>query len=224
MTYLFERNFDEELALEAKGSTPGEGVLAESHVHLQNNLEAVRSEAFEAGHSQGVLDGRAALEAEQHSSQSTSLDVIARQCEALCQGAAQHRDALEADMVAFALSTCEKVFPELIDSRSTERAAAEIKRFLSLAMGSPRLRIQMSEKTFEEHGPAIQAALAGQSSSTAIEILADQDLADGEARMEWQNGTMEYSFERLCNTVLGALRGVQAADTNNEISGRLSDV
>ncbi len=224
MTYLFERNFDEEMTLEAKTNVPGNGMLAESHTRAQNDLDLARSEAFEAGHRQGMLDGRAAFEADQQSGQTNALDTIARHCETLCQDAATHRDALETDMVAFALSACEKVFPELILSRSSERAAAEIKRFLTLAMGSPKLRIRMSESTFEEHGSAIEAALSLQSSTTAIEISTDQELADGDARMEWQNGTMEYSFERLCNTVLSALRSVQITDTKHEISGRPADV
>ena len=224
MTFVFDRNFDEELLREAIVIGDGVAGAEERDALLRDAEDRARQEGFEAGRQVGHAEGRAELEAQHFASRDAALRAIVKGCEALCKEAENHRRTLESDMIDFALTTCEKVLPELIRSQSSDRVVAEIRRYLSLAMGSPKLTISMSEAAFEEHGATLEQALVEQAATTAIKIAVDDELAVGDARMEWQNGTMQYSFERICGAVLNALRSVRHDHSEITENGRIANV
>ncbi len=224
MTYFFERNFDEErmraaIAVGQNGDAP-----QADDTLFRNAEERARQHGFDDGYQQGRLDGRAELEGEQATEQDTVLGHLAKCCETLCGDAEKHRHVLEQEMLEFATRACEKVLPELIQSQSSDRVFAEIRRHVRLAMGSPKLTVTISEATHEKHGAKLEAALKTGSSTTVIELLVDDQLAEGDGRMAWQNGMMEYSYERICASVLDALRSVRKAASQPKKERKLEDV
>jgi flagellar assembly protein FliH len=125
-------------------------------------------------------------------------------------------------MLDFALATCERIMPELLRTRSADRAAAEVRRCLSIAMGSPRIRIFLSRPVLDLHGKGIEEAILGRHAGTVVELAADPALAPGDARVEWDNGVMEYSFGRIAEQVLDALRRTRPLPADGLADGRLA--
>lgn len=211
MTYFFERNFDEERMCTAIATGQnGDSVQADDTL-LRDADDRVRQQGFDDGYRQGRVDGRAELELERAAEQDTALSELAKCCATLCGDAEKHRQALEQEMLEFATRACEKVLPDLIQAQSSDRVFAEIRRHLRFAMGSPKLTVKISEATHQNHGAKLEAVLKTSAATTEIELSVDDQLAEGDARMAWQNGMMEYSYERVCASVLDALRSVRKA-------------
>ena len=211
MTYFFERNFDEErMRTGIAIGQNGDAVQADDTL-LRDADERARQQGFDDGYRQGLLDGRAELEVERAAEKDKALGQLAKCCETLCGDAENHRQVLEQEMLEFATRACEKVLPDLIQAQSSDRVFAEIRRHLRLAMGSPKLTVKISEATYQKHGAKLEAALKTSASTTEIELSVDDQLAEGDARMAWQNGMMEYNYERVCASVLDALRSVRKA-------------
>lgn len=205
MTYFFERNFDQERMRAGLSVGPNGDAFETDETLSRDAKEQARQHGYDDGYKQGRLDGRAELQGEKLVEEEMALGKISKCCETLYRDAERHRQTLEQEMLEFATQACEKVLPHFIHSQSSDRVLAEIRRHLRLAMGSPKLTVTISEATRERYGAKLEVALKTGSSTTEIEILVDDQLAEGDARMEWQNGMMEYSYERVCASVLDAL-------------------
>ena len=46
-----------------------------------------------------------------------------------------------------------------------------------------------------------------------IDVIADPDMTLGDARVEWDNGFMQYSFDTICNRILKSLRAAAVLST-----------
>ncbi|MDG4648635.1 FliH/SctL family protein [Roseibacterium sp. SDUM158017] len=221
MTYIFDRNFDVE-----RDGEPRQAPCAARPMFTEDDLRAAerlaRAEGFEAGRSRGRTEAEAEAGAARAQERQDALLAIAGQVETFCRDAAGHRAALECQMLDFAIATCERLIPELLRTRSVDRAAAEVKRCLSLAIGSPRIRIFLSRAVLDLHGAAIEKAILERDEGTKVELAADPALADGDARVEWDNGVMEYSFGRIAEQVLDALHRTRPLPAEGIADGRLA--
>ena len=210
MTFLFDRNFDEEIAHGiALIDDQGDPHAAQSM--SRDAEQRALSDAFEKGKKVGLAAGRVEAETELSESRQLALDVLANRFAELTGSAAAHRSALERQMLDFVLETCERVFPELIDSVSSERAIAQIRRCITLAIGRPGLTVFLAEDTLKALRLDLEATFMSEKSQSKIEFKVDPALSAGDARMEWENGAMHYSFHRICTGILETLRNARRA-------------
>lgn len=205
MTRLFQRDFDAELEAEA---------LAAAHEracrYTQEEYDAALAAAVEFGRADGRAQGHAEGLAEAHASlasrQVEALEALRPQVAQMLEDRLAHHDALERHIVAFTLEVAEKVLPEFISARSPLAAAAQARRAIGLAFASPRLRIRLSQAARDILAPELEALVADRLAPGQLDVAADPALADGEARVIWEDGFMDYSFERVCARILAVLR------------------
>ena len=55
----------------------------------------------------------------------------------------------------------------------------------------------------------------------ALELQADPDLHVGDARMEWDHGSLDYGFQKICDRLLAELRDThkRAIDAQKDKDG-----
>ncbi|RVV96877.1 hypothetical protein EKE94_16155 [Mesobaculum littorinae] len=204
---VFQRDFDLERAEEE-----ARRVHDARARHTPEELEEAVARAYRAGHAAGKEVGRTEGRDETRQTllarHAEAISAIQPQVDALLAGTAEHRAALEAQVLDFTVSVCEKVFPELIDHRARDRALQQIERTIRYALGSPVLRITLAPAARDALGPQIEAIVAETLIGT-LDLSADPDLAEGDARMTWDNGFMEYSFAEICDRILDAVRDRQ---------------
>lgn len=207
MTYIFNRDFDAERDRERDG---GDAAPAPRPMFTEEDLRSAErlacAEGFETGRERGRTEALAEAEAARASERQEALLALAGRVEVFCAEAAAHRAALENQMIEFALMACERVLPELMRTHSKDRAAAEVRRCLSLIMCSPTIRVFLSRGALETHRPAIEDALRDRHDGTQLELAADPELVDGDARVEWDSGVMDYSFGQITEQLLEALK------------------
>ena len=206
---FFDRNFDSETL--PRDAVPAAPIVAETdQSDVVNAKEQGHAEGYEQGFSAGRLEGEKAAEATIGDRHVAALENIGTSLNALLSDSAEHRAELAQQLFEFALQTCERVLPEALTTSAKQRSVLAIQRCVRRLAGTSELRIAVSETTLRTHQADIEAALDQQRGSTKVELVADPNLEDGDARVEWLNGSMEYSFARICQTILQAVRAAAA--------------
>jgi flagellar assembly protein FliH len=223
VSYVFDRDFDRELDHERQ-----EAERRARACYTPEDLEAAladaRAAAFAEGHAAGRAEGIAESRASSEALRAEALGALVPQLERLIGEGDRHRAALEAQVLDFTLSVCEQVFPEVLRSRSQDRALDRVKRTIGLALGSACLRIMLSERALPLLRPGIEQAARDIGLKARVELAADPALSEGEVRMEWDNGFMEYSFAGVCDRILSALRQARAGSSETILSGSDANV
>lgn len=203
MKHVFDRDFDLE-AEEPNHASEQEAYYSAEDVNMA--VDQALREGFETGHAEGWREAEAALAESQGKRDQELIEGLSQQIGSLIDDADTRAEALERQALAFVLAVAEKIAPELIARRSSDRVEAEIRSAIALAVGTSRLRISLPPALLERAGDTIEGAAVTAGHKGRIEVVADTTLVSGEARVEWDNGFMEYSFSTICDRILTGLR------------------
>lgn len=180
-------------------------VFSFTEEELGKLLADARAQGAEQGHAAGLTAGRLEAQGEHQVLATAALNDLRDQMSVFITQDAQRRLELESDLVDMVLDICERVVPDLLKSFSTEQVQARLKDAMHIGKGQTTLSMRLSPAT-EAALSSDLIALANEDSTTNLNIAADPDLKDGEARMSWDNGFMKYSLNNVCSEVLDALR------------------
>ncbi|MEL6312492.1 MAG: FliH/SctL family protein [Pseudomonadota bacterium] len=202
MTGIFERNFDQELM---QGAPLAAASLAADSLALEKMKKHLQDEAYTNGFRAGEAEARQEAEANLSNRQQAALETLVNSLAELRDETDAHRQAVEHQLLEFALNTCELVLPEVLSATSKRRVVDQIKRCITLAGGVSTLTVTVSETVMRDHGAEL-ANLGGSGEGTRITVQADPSMEDGDARVAWQHGSMTYSLPRITQSILGAVR------------------
>ena len=194
------RNFDD------NGSTSAHDPDQPSREDVAKLVAKAREEGRISGYLAGAEDGRNEMLRTTQATQAEIWDNLARQLADLAATSAAQQEALVGQIVGFTLQTCEIVFPELIETMSVARVRKMALQSLKMAIGSTRIQVRLSPATLAEVGPELQARASYYRCANALDLKADPDLADGDARMTWDHGSLDYGFRKICDRLLTELR------------------
>lgn len=208
MNHVFTRDFDLELARE---NQEARRIARACHTpeELQAAVSAAKAEGFADGLVAGHADGLAAAATADDAQKVAALKALQPQITTLVEEADAHRAALEAQLLDFAVSVCEQVFPELLRHRAHDRALAQVRRALAVGLGSPTLQISLSADALTLLRPDLDSAIHEIGLQGRVEMRADTNLAAGDVRVTWDSGFLEYSFTSICDRILQALRAAR---------------
>jgi len=192
MQFVFERDFDGERELRARRSDVRIGA-----VYTEEEYRA----AVEAAQAQAYEDGRTAgrTEAAMASAQSDQ----ERQISAL--------ETLEAQMLDFVLSVFVRVAPQVVETQARAQVEREVDNAIRMALGSAILRVFFAPSAHKEGEAQVQRTARLQGYAGRVEVSPDPELAEGDVRVEWDHGVMRYSFNDICQRILGALGAAKDA-------------
>lgn len=222
MINLFLRNFDAETeaAEPALTAVPAEPAAEPPRLYAQDELDRLlaeaRATALAEGRAVGATQAKAEAEASQQARAAETLEAIRAQLSDLVAQDDVRRRDMERDLVDLLLDVGERAVPDLLDAYSADLALARIRAGYRMASGSPRLTIRVSPGTEAAIGAEIAVLDQGGSAGRLSEVIADPSMRDGDARLEWENGFLDYSLDRVCNELLDALR-VAAGKMKNDL-------
>lgn len=205
MSLVFNRNFDLELAREDQ-QTNRIARMCHTPEDLAEAVAEARIAAYAEGQSAGYAEGLSAAATSHQARCAATLDTLTPQIVSLIDAADTHRATLEAQLLDFAISVCEQVFPELLRRRAHERALAQLRRALSVGLGSATLKVALSPTAVALLRADLDRAITENGLQGRVEVCADPELCDGDVRVNWDSGTLEYSFATLCDRILNLLR------------------
>lgn len=196
MSAIFTRNFD--LEAEEPNRPAPKGPTAEE-------IEEIRRNAFEAGLAQGRAEGLAEAATTLEARREAALEQLVPALLSFLGDRDAHDQAIEAQFFDFAISVCEKVFPELLEGQAHHRALAQLRRGLRMALGSRQIRVIMAPVDRELLKADLEALSRQNDSQPRLQISSDPRLGSGDVRIEWDHGGLDYSFAALCSEILEAL-------------------
>ncbi len=210
MTLIFDRDFDLELAREDQSARR---LMRARHTdeEMFEAIAAARNAAFLEGRTAGHAEGLAEAAAAHSARRAEALQALGPTIGELVEANDRHRAALEAQVLDFAVTVCEQVFPELLRHRAHDRVLAKVRRALEIGLGSVSLRIFLSPEALHLLREDLNAAIIENGLEGRVEIRADPALCNGDARVDWDSGFLEYSFSSICDRILCALREARSA-------------
>ncbi|GAA6199859.1 FliH/SctL family protein [Aquicoccus sp. SU-CL01552] len=220
---LFLRDFDAEALTAGQAAALPEDMPPPPRTYGVDEVDRLIAEAREAALLQGREEGAAMARAEAEESQAARgaavLETIAARLSDLLEQEATHRRSLERDVVDMLVDIGERIAPEFLSAYSADLAQARIRAGLRMAGGSAKLTIRVSPEMAQVLEPQLAAMAQSAGIDPAPRLVAEPALGEGEVRLDWDNGGLDYSLERSCTAVLTALR--EAAGKLNDDQGKV---
>lgn len=205
MNKIFERDFDQEIELEHLEVLRKQRACYTPE-DLNEAVERARKEGFDAGRGIGRQEAAAEAAETDRLRKVKALEEVASGIDSMFRTADEYVSALEKQVLSFVLAVFEKIVPEVMDTRARVRAETEVRAALAVALGTSGLRIYLSPVACEEMAEKLEESARQLGHNGRVEISPDPELELGDARVEWDNGFMQYSFGLICERILTALR------------------
>ncbi|WP_336461119.1 FliH/SctL family protein [Frigidibacter sp. MR17.24] len=219
---VFLRNFDEEIEAERRAQDLS---LAQRFTEdeMAEAVAEARAEAFAEGRAIGKLDGIEETQATLAARQVEVLAAMIGPLREIAERTGEHHAALETQVTDFALSVCERVFPEFLATRSVAAARTEVRRALALALGKPAVKIRLSPTSHAILASEIRDLVEGEPGARHVDLAPDAKLGDGDVEVAWDDGFMSYGYAQVCARILSALRQVAGGSQPQQKIGTDSD-
>ncbi|MGR3372791.1 hypothetical protein [Pseudooceanicola nanhaiensis] len=210
MQFVFDRNFDGDAEPGARLSEVRIGAVYTA-AEYDEAVEAAQAQAWEEGRTAGRAEAAVAAARSDQERQLTALEALAPAMTALLEDADRHHAVLEAQMLDFVLSVFRQVAPQVMETQARAQAEREAENAIRMALGSAILKVFFAPAAHKEGEALAQRTARLQGYGGRLEVRADPELAEGDVRVEWDHGVMRYSFDDICQRILGALGAAQAA-------------
>lgn len=210
MSFIFDRNFDAEADAQRRGEQVKAGAIY-TRAEFDAAVSAARTEGFEAGLNQGRDEASNAAQHNTSARQASAIEAVAPALQALFSDADHHHAVLESQMVGFALSVLRQVAPATGAALAEQEALQEARGVVRMALGAAELKLRFAPEVTESSAAEIHRVARQSGFGGRIEIKPDPDLATGDVRAEWDHGVMTYSFNDICERILGALESSKAS-------------
>lgn len=188
--FLFDTNdFDEE--------KPEEAVLAPSYSEEQ--LLVAKTQSFAQGKAEGIAETRAAQEEE--------IQRCLQQLEKMTGRLVMAEDRRELEQMISATKLAMRVTRKLLPDLAHRFALPEIERTILEAVEArreePRVTISVPTAHLDALRARIDGMLADRGFAGKVTLVADDNLADTDCRIEWADGGAERLFENLFAQIEG---------------------
>ncbi|MGR3452362.1 hypothetical protein [Pseudooceanicola sp.] len=210
MQFVFDRDFDGEMEVRARRSDVRIGAVY-TEQEYEDAIEAAQKQAYEDGRMAGRTEAAMASAQSDQERQLSALESLTPAMAALLQDADRHHAVLEAQMLDFVLSVFDRVAPQVMETQAKAQVEREVDNAIRMALGSAILRVFFAPSVHKEGEVQVQRTARLQGYGGRIEVSPDPELAEGDVRVEWDHGVMRYSFNDICQRILGALGAAKDA-------------
>jgi len=209
MMALNLRDFDAENEFAATGGEPAPEPEAPIYTFTEEELGKIlgdaRQQGFEQGRADGLTEGRREAQADLQAQATAATQELRDQLAVFVSQDVERRAELERDLIDMVLEIAERAVPDLLKSHSVEQVQARLADAIGKGARRAELEIQVSPET-ESILAEVISQITPPDRAIPPKVTADPNLKNGEARMTWENGFMQYSLDRVCEEVLLALR------------------
>lgn len=202
--YLFDVSFDE-------AELPPDPVSPPPETFSRGDVET----AHEAGYAEGRAAGEAEVKEAVATRAAAALEAIGAALPALIAA----RDAQAAEIERSAIAALRGIIAKALPAYAAREPLAEIEALASKclieAIDEPRIVVRVADAVYEEVRGRLDAIAATSGYAGRIVLLADDDLADGDARIEWADGGAERRLAEQLDEVDAALARIAVSPTTS---------
>lgn len=159
----------------------------------QEELDAVREEAFTVGRDQGIQEATNSIE--QHVA--AILDAIARDLPQLFRIQDESLEVINANALAVAGAIARKLAPDLARRNGLGEVTRLVETTLTRILEEPRVMIRVSDALASSLRGRVETLVANVGFEGRMSVLADAALDVGDCRIEWSAGGADRDMAAL---------------------------
>lgn len=187
-------------------------------VHTDDDLAKARA--------QGIADGRAELEAEQHAADEHEISVLLTQLnesvDALRAQRAAEIDEAASQAGELALTICRKVLPTLSAQNAMTEIEGLIMRTITEMQDEPRLVVRVCDARVEELQARFER-MAGAFQGSLV-LMGDDELGDTDCSLLWADGGADRKLDQLWSELNTAVAAISDARTQPGMTTPLDEL
>jgi flagellar assembly protein FliH len=166
----------------------------------EEELKAAERDAYQRGFLEGIRDGKNQAQSEQAEVErilAGGLENFVKSISPIFSQYKNHCRQLKQDMPVLALSIAKKVAGAALsdDLQSVIEAAAE--QCLEIMVTEPKITVTVNSRLAGNLTQKLQQLSGREKTAASIEVIADANIAISDYRIEWKNGSIERSVEKL---------------------------
>ena len=184
--FLFDTSFESATARASKANEKPQPK------YFDADLETARAEGFSAGHA--AAEQEAAQGAEQTTAQAAN--VIAERLGALEEAIAALQERQTRMAIELSAALVRKLFPKMTERNGVEEIEGLVTAALERLRDEPRIVVRVADSLLDTIQTTVNAVARRAGFEGKIVLLAEPDLAPGDARVEWADGGAERDTER----------------------------
>jgi flagellar assembly protein FliH len=211
--FLFGRDFAHEADPPAAPAASGPAEAAPDPApepepapgYSEADLEQARAEARSQAHAEGVAEGRRQAEAEADAALTAAHDRLAAAIAELGQAAAARADRRDREQLDVAVKLVERLFPAFTRRHGLSEIEAVLRDCLERLRDEPRVVVRLCDRLLDPMKERVDALAQKAGFEGRIVLLVDEEIADGDVRVEWADGGAERDNARLWRDIDAAL-------------------
>lgn len=185
--FLFDRSFDDELALRAHDRKPQKTAFSLAEV------EAAKKEAYDSGYT----DGQKAMMEDQQQYKNVLLSQIDKHLAGLARELRTQWQRQLAHFQEMALAIARKVLPTYAERHGLQEIEAIVAQVITEMAHEPRLVVRVSEAQFDAISGEIKQISEQKAYTGKVVVLGEPDLGPADCRVEWADGGIERDMNTL---------------------------
>lgn len=203
--FLFGRDFEAEANEPAEKRTvpeqPPEPEPEPEPTYGEEELAAAVAEARKEAHAEGVAEGRRQAEAEADQALAQTLDRLSGAMNELLQTEAEHQERRDREQLQVAVQLMQRLFPALTRRHGTKEIEEVVQDSLNRLRDEPRVVVRIADSRLDALKEQIDKLTTKAGFDGKVVLLADDEIADGDVRVEWADGGAERDSDRLWREV-----------------------
>lgn len=184
--FLFDtHNFDD--------ASQQEEEQEEAPVFSEEDLTAAQQSGFDAGRQDGLREAQS----RQEEAVAAALERVAAAAEALVKAEDRRETEKQAATVSLALTMARKLFPDLARKTALSEIEAAVISILDDRHDEPRIAVVVHDSLLEPLKARIDDISASRGFAGKVIVIADENVAPTDCRIEWADGGAERKFDAL---------------------------
>lgn len=167
----------------------------------EEDLERTRAEAFAEGHKAGTAEASATTERQV----ATALTAIAQRLQTMTQHQSEANEMAARNAVRVAMAVARKVLPETARRNGLGEVQAVLDECVAHLSGEARMRVRVNGSLIEPLREKLAALPSIAGDEMVLDMVADDRLAIGDCRAEWETGGCERLTDRLWQDLDGII-------------------
>lgn len=162
-------------------------------IYTEDEMQAAKNEAFEAGRTAGrgeALDAEVARQSGLVTNLGQHMQALMTQTQALAKEQLGHMEQV-------ALLIARKILPSFIAREGETEVKEIVEKILANMAREPRLVVRVAEDSFETAKDKIQEAATRAAFAGQVVVLSDPTFGPSDCRIEWADGGVERDLKKI---------------------------
>lgn len=190
----------------------------------EEELRAAERDAYQRGFLEGTKDGHAQAQSEHSEIERILMEGLENFVKNISPVFLQyhnHCQQLKQNMPVLALSIAKKVAGDALSNASESIIESASKQCADIMVNEPQITVTINSRLADELSHKLKQLSAREKVASNISVLPDENIIISDYRIEWKNGSLERSTEKLwqqMDKVIGNMLATIASEAEEQLN------